>query len=244
MGKRHGLTLIELLVILTIISIFILVDISAWKKQMMRGRAAKRKADLDKMQTVLEDYLNDESFYPEILECNQDFSPYLTQVLCDPLNTTYFNYFYSTSRLLRSWYKIFTRLESDDDPIIKEIGCEGGCGPSNNYNYWVSSSNVTQVARLPDEVPWPTISPPPGASPTPEGPTSTPTLGPTPTPSPTPTSGPTPIPSPIPTPDLSNLYGCFSGVCEPLSFWCVPNFSSSNCAGSCGTPQNPINQCQ
>lgn len=203
MESRHGLTLIELLVVLAILSVFILVGIWAWKKQLMKGRDAKRKADLKKAQNVLEDYFNDNSSYPERLEGFQD-----------PINSAYFNYFYSFNyaEARRSWYKIYTRLENEDDPIIAEAGCPSGCGPSDNYNYWVSSANVTQVAQiLPAEDWWPSISPPPGASPTPtvSPPTGTPTPTPTPTfppgtPTPevpTPTTGvPTPTPTPTPIP--------------------------------------------
>lgn len=205
MESRHGLTLIELLIVLVIISIFILVAIFAWKTQLMKARDAKRKADLKKLQNVLEDYLNDESCYPDPIEtvCVSsivpDLSPpYLSKVACDPVDSVNFNYFYSfdSNQACKGWYKIYTRLENENDPVIDEVGCREGCGPSNNYNYWVSSSNVTQVAQLPGEI-WPDIPPYPGPSPTPEAPT--PTEGPTPTLTPTPTEGPTPTPTPTPT---------------------------------------------
>lgn len=140
MEARNGVTLIELLVILTIISIFILAGIWVWKIQLMKGRDGKRKADLKKLQTILEDYLNDKDCYPSALDCDQDFSPYLSAVFCDPLNNTDYNYSYEVTD--RTWYKIYARLETEDDPIIEQVGCSGGCGPGNNYNYFISSPNV------------------------------------------------------------------------------------------------------
>lgn len=151
MESRSGLTLIELLVVLAIIAIFILVSIFAWKLQLMKGRDVKRKADLKKLQNILEDYLNDKNCYPASLDtaCANsvvpDISlPYLSELPCDPLDNSDFHYLYSVDpgESCKSWYKIFTNLEKENDPIITEVGCAGGCGPGNNYNYWVSSPNV------------------------------------------------------------------------------------------------------
>jgi len=141
MEARTGLTLIEVLVVLAIISILILAGIWTWKIQLMKGRDGKRKADLKKLQTILEDYLNDNVCYPDVLNCDQSFPPYLSVVYCDPLNNTDYNYLYETD-LDKTWYKIYARLETEDDPIIEQVGCSGGCGPGNNYNYFISSPNV------------------------------------------------------------------------------------------------------
>ena len=165
MEARSGLTLIELLIVLAIISIFIVISIFAWKPQLMKGRDGRRKADLRKLQNILEDYLSDKNCYPDSLAdvCPSsvvpDLSrPYLSQAVCDPLDNNYFNYYYSldSGEICKSWYKIYTRLEIEDDSIIDEVGCSGGCGPSDNYNYWVSSPNVTSVAQLTGED-WPII---------------------------------------------------------------------------------------
>jgi len=152
--KNNGLTMIELLIVTTIIALFILVAIFAYQLQLAKGRDARRKADLDKLQNVLEDYLNDEVCYPEPGEiltdgkiCKKPFAPYLSSLPCDPINNIYYNYFYSydSTKTCKGWYKIYTKLENTKDPIIAKVGCggsdecpSGGCGPSCNYNYWVS----------------------------------------------------------------------------------------------------------
>ena len=247
--KNNGLTMIELIIVLAILSVFILVAIFTYLGQLAKGRDAKRKADLDKTQNVLEDYLNDKICYPDGLTCGStagtDMAGYISEVPCDPINNTYYNYFYSYDGrpevVCKSWYKIYTKLENTKDPIIEKVGCANGCGPSNNYNYWVSSPNMNQVKPIAGaEDWWPTItgvSPPPGATPTspPEAtPTPSPTPGASPTPSPTPGASPTPTPTPA-----GNYYGCFSGVCTSLPGpICEPNYLSPDCYDQCVYPQN------
>ncbi len=214
--KKSGFSLIELLIVVTIVGMLTLLAIWAFHLQIMKGRDAKRKADLAKLQTTLEDYLNDNDCYPASLECNQDFLPYLSAVPCDPVNSRENIYYYSVSQegVCKRWYKIFTTLENKKDPIIEKIGCTPStCGP---FNYLVASANVEILVQqlgeiyppAPSGVPLPTpTSPPSGLTPTP-----TPTQGPTPTATPTPTGGPTPTSTPTPTvtptPCLAGWHTC------------------------------------
>jgi len=254
--------MIEALIVVATIGILGALAIFAAKLQIAKGRDARRKSDLAKIQKALEDYMNDNGCYPDALSCGVDFKPYLSVLPCDPINNSYFNYFYSydQNESCKSWYKIYTRLEYIKDPIIEKVGCKDGCGPSNNYNYWVSSPNMNKVERAEGEVWWPEIG---GvvSSPTPTI-TSTPTptvpSGVTLTPSPTPTSTPTPTPTlsagttptPIPTPTCEpNRWACFAtgnpsdpGECRPFWPWpicnqwkCPSTYGISDCgAGSLG----------
>lgn len=145
---KAGVTVIELLIVLAIIGIFITTGIFTGKLQFGKGKDGKRKADLKKMQTVFEDYHNDAQRYPRPNEissggviCRRNFSPYLPELPCDPVNSSEHNYYYQTTDPL-SWYKIYTKLENKSDPVIAEVGCRWGCGPGNNYNYWIGSPNV------------------------------------------------------------------------------------------------------
>jgi len=198
-NNNKGLTLIELLIAIAIIAVLLLITLSLYRSQMQRGRDGRRKADLAKVQKALEDYMNDHICYPNTLDCRNDFSPYLSLVPCDPLNTGNNIYFYSVSgtESCKKWYKIFTTLEYSKDPIIEKIGCTSvTCGA---YNYLVSSPNVESTKRQLGEIyPWGEPSPTPTLVPTPTSGGPTPTLVPTPTPGgPTPTSGPsTPTPTP------------------------------------------------
>jgi len=246
--RKNGFTLIESLAVVAILAILMTMSIFTFMTQLTKGRDAKRKADLEKLRTVLEDYLNDESCYPPSLVCRSDFSPYLTQVPCDPLGNISYFYSYDDASSCKSWYKIYAKLENINDPIITEVGCRestecprGGCGPGCNYNYWISSPNMAEVGRLPGEN-WPAI---PTSGPTsPPLPTNTPPIVSTPTPGgpiPTSTSAPTATPVPITTPSpsptagpIGDRWGCFSGSCQPLSLlYCQPNYASSDCFGMC-----------
>jgi len=257
--KNFGFTMIELLIVVATIGILGAMAIFAAKLQIAKGRDARRKSDLAKIQKALEDYMNDHGCYPDSLTCGVDFKPYLSLVTCDPINNSYFNYFYSydENESCKSWYKIYTRLEYTKDPIIEKVGCKDGCGPSNNYNYWVSSPNMNKVEQTAGELWWPSI----GESASLYTPTSanTPTstvppwaaseipLTPTPTeaaPIPTSTSTPTP------TPDYNyyGYYGCINGECVAILGNCstgncqcpTVNYLLEDCGGQCG---NPVNEC-
>jgi len=193
---RRGFTLIELLIVLTIIGLFILAALWTYQLQVFKGRDAKRKADLGKLQRVLEDYLNDHVCYPETLECGSDFAPYLPQVPCDPVNSAEHIYYYSVSSEegCKKWYKIFTTLEYQKDPVIAKIGCTSEtCGA---FNYLVSSPNVEVLVGQLGEI-FPPPYPPGVPTPVPGGgsPMPTSSASPTPSGSPTPTGTLTPTPS-------------------------------------------------
>lgn len=151
--------MIELLIVLTFLSVLILAFIFTSRQQLAKGRDGKRKADLNKSQKILEDYLNDNGCYPDSFEDVEEPT--------DPLNNTFYNYFYSydSGEPCKSWYKIYAKLENENDPIIEEVGCADGCGPSANYKYWVSSPNMADVSQQLGEDWWPPIGPTPTSRP-------------------------------------------------------------------------------
>ncbi|MBM3205827.1 prepilin-type N-terminal cleavage/methylation domain-containing protein [Candidatus Shapirobacteria bacterium] len=244
--KQKGFTVIELMVALAIIAILILAALFAYKVQLAKGRDAKRKAELAKLQTALEDYLGDHLCYPppDEFECNDDFSPYLSQIFCDPINDGHNIYYYSVADSgCKKWYKIFTTLEYKDDPVIETIGCLNHpevCGP---FNYVVSSPNAEIFTRQLGEIFPYEIFGSPDVTPSPGGGGVTPEVTSTPTPTPTtgggqpggPTSTPTPIPTPTPTtPCLSgNWFTCVGqgGKCNIT----VPGAPGAVCDEDCNS---------
>lgn len=235
--RNKGFSLIELLIVLTIVGMLALLAIWTFHLQIMKGRDAKRKADLAKLQLILEDYFNDNDCYPETLTCNDSFLSYLSSIPCDPVNDGLNHvYFYSVSQqgTCKRWYKIFTTLENQKDTIIKKIGCtQANCGP---FNYLVASSNTELLTQQLGEV-YPPVGGTPPASPTGGGATATPTptQGPTSTPTPTPTQGPTPTPTPTQTPCLSGWYTCVN-----QGGWC--NISVEGAPGAvCNSTCNQCN---
>jgi type II secretory pathway pseudopilin PulG len=239
--KNFGLTMIEALIVVTTVGILGAMAFFAARTQIAKGRDARRKSDLAKIQKALEDYMNDKGCYPDSLSCGVDFKPYLSLVPCDPINNSYFNYFYSYNQneSCKSWYKIYTRLEYTKDPIIEKVGCKNGCGPSKNYNYWVSSPNMNKVEQTAGELWWPDIG----------GGVSTPTSTPTLLGGATSTTTPTFIPTPTPDYNYYGYYGCFQGLCRPIWGDCSVgncqcpsvNYLLDNCGGQCS---NPSNECR
>lgn len=215
---EKAFTLIELLITVAIIGILILVSLFIYQIYMTRARDGRRKADLARLQRVLEDYTNDNLCYPDTLECKDDLSPYMKEVLCDPINSGLNIYYYSVSTegICKKWYKIFTNLEYEQDPIIEEIGCTSEiCGP---FNYLVTSPNIEDLVSQPGEV-YPPF--PPGVptfTPTPTSGEVTPTDTLTGTPTDTPTGTVTNTPTQTPTPTDA---GTPTPTSCPLWFTCV-----------------------
>lgn len=63
-NKSRGFTLIELLITISIISILTLIGLVSYAAILNNSRDAKRQADLKLIQSALEQYHNDQFFYP------------------------------------------------------------------------------------------------------------------------------------------------------------------------------------
>lgn len=64
MPKSRGFTLIELLITISIISILTLIGLVSYAAILNNSRDAKRQSDLKLIQGALEQYHNDQFFYP------------------------------------------------------------------------------------------------------------------------------------------------------------------------------------
>ncbi len=212
--KIKGLSLIEILVVISIIGLLLLFIAPPIVIQLQKARDGKRKLDVNLIQKGLEEYYDSTNCYPERLpECGKTLTfggiNILSSIPCDPKNKFLYPYI-TTGENCGPYFKLYAKLERNDDPNIQMSGCKYGCGPNCAYNFGVSSSNVSLDYCEPPITPIPTESP----SPTPMPPTSTLTL--TPKPSSIPT--PTPIqyvcaPAAGPNPD---------GQCEPYA---IPTLS-------------------
>lgn len=161
--KNKGLTLTELIIGLAIVGLLAVLMVLGLKPkvQLDKAKDSKRKTDLKRIQTALEDYYNDHNCYPTSLVCNDPFNPYLEKIPCDPDGGSYS---YEVSGDCPQYYRIYAKLKYASDPDIKKVGCESGCGATGQYNYGLSSSNVsleTGMASSPTSTP----APPPPTSP-------------------------------------------------------------------------------
>lgn len=165
MSKKTGFTLIEVLIVVTIVSILTIIGIISVRKDVNKARDADRKQDLQRLSVAFEDYYNDHDCYPEMTilnNCGDAFDQYLSSIPCDPITTEPYIYETESQDLnCPQDFKILAKLTYEQDPIINSLNCSGPiqCGYEPGYNYGVTSTNVT-VAN-------PATNPAPSASPNP-----------------------------------------------------------------------------
>jgi len=138
---REGFTLVEVLIVISIITILVLLATSYYRGQIFKGHDAVRKGGLKELQVALEEYEKDNNCYPDtqLTTCDPGvgLKPYTNKIPCDP--QTGESYFYETDGTVCSkWYRLYTVLVSESDTDI----IDPGVGPSGAYNYYVSSPNA------------------------------------------------------------------------------------------------------
>ncbi len=198
MSNKFGFTVVELLVITSIIAVLSVLGFNTYQGTRLKARDAVRKTDLAKLGVALELYQQKNGKYvvpnPGTESCTRDSDTFYTAISSfmsdnnvpkDPSTKANYCYIGYNNGLA---FRLYTKLENCSDPqIIPYINCA-----SSQYNYAVVSGNTT-VAIAPGDTAIPTPTPVPT-------PVPTPTPAPTPTPTPVPTPTPTPTPTPIPTP--------------------------------------------
>lgn len=143
--REKGLTIIEILVMMSVVSILASFVFVVTPAHIKKGRDARRKADLEKIKTALYDYCFDADCFPKELpgcreELKADDKVYLGNFPCDPGGSRYG--YQVEDRECSQWFKILTNLEDTKDPGIVKVGCQYGCGPECNYNYGLASANI------------------------------------------------------------------------------------------------------
>ena len=173
--KIKGLSLIEILVVITIIGLLLIFTTPPILTQLQKARDGKRKVDINLIQKGLEEYYDSTNCYPERLpECGNVFSVGSTNILagipCDPKNNSFYPYI-TTGENCSPYFKLYAKLERSEDPNIYMTGCENGCGPNCAYNFGVSSSNVgldyCEAPINPTSSPTIYVSPGPSLTPSP-----------------------------------------------------------------------------
>jgi len=211
-----GMTIPELLVVMSIIAILAVLITTFIVTQVFKGNDSRRKTDIYQLQVAVEEYEKDNNCYPTYVSCmenfNDDLNPYLPKIPCDPQTKSDYVYYPDPTSVCPKWYVIYTHLEHPSDPDVKELGCQFGCGPSEAlsiFNYYAMSPN----APIPYSNPAPT---PQSSNP--------------------PAVGLYGCFSGV----CTSIGLDYTGQPE-----CSPAFSSSNCFNSCVDPETfaPINEC-
>lgn len=148
MGKKYfsGFTLIELIIVMTIIAILATLVISFLTSEVFKGNDAKRKTDIQRIKIAAEEFEKDHNCYPVSITCgvhsSQDVYPYLNNVPCDPI--THASYFYvPEGSACPKWFRIFSVLQNTQDSSVTP-----NVGPPSKqvYNFYLSSDNAPPLA--------------------------------------------------------------------------------------------------
>ncbi len=170
--ERRGFSLIEIIIVVTIIAVLFVVAAAMLGPQMAKGRDARRKADLEKIKKAFEDYASDRGQYPPIgvlTHCGDAsataLSGYLNEIPCDPFDNSPYLYMpFPDATDTTGGFRVYAHLEVDTDPVIESLRCNAGigCGLSvmtvanpEKYNYGVSEG-VPVYYTVGDDVEIPT----------------------------------------------------------------------------------------
>jgi len=165
MNRKHGFTLIELMIVMAILAILMAIGAGVFTTSMKKGRDNTRKANLSAMTKALELYYSDKGKYPVgvsgvIKGCGtdtvrtvcavntpfQDSTPinptiYMAQLPTDPVSSL--KYYYVSAN--GSQFQIYAHLENTQDPAIITPAPSPpptDCGTNAPCNWGLSSANT------------------------------------------------------------------------------------------------------
>ncbi len=138
--NSKAFTLIELLIVISIISFLGILVVSYLRSQVFKGYDAKRKAEIKRIGIAVEEYEKDNNCYPlpNQVSCTigSGLQPYLDKIPCDPITNASYLYEHEDSVCPR-WYRIYAKLENDTDPDY-----QANIGPGSVFSYVLESSNA------------------------------------------------------------------------------------------------------
>lgn len=165
-SPKFGFTLIEMLVVMTILGLLATVGLANYQGAQAKARDARRKSDLGQIKTAAETYFSDHRNYPgnsvsgqivcidsplTICDWGEQFvdengTIYMARLPRDPSSGR--NYFYVTDGTQLK-FKVMARLENCNDPTLINPAASCGESPSGENcgdgicNYGIASGNAT-----------------------------------------------------------------------------------------------------
>ncbi len=108
LSNRKAFTLIELMVVISIIGILVAIGIVSYRKTYQLSRDSRRKADLAQIRQALETYRSENGYYPSTL--NSLTPNYISEIPTDPKT----NQSYTYHRSDNYHYTLSANLETDN----------------------------------------------------------------------------------------------------------------------------------
>lgn len=148
---KRGFTLVELLVVITIIGILSSIGLSTFTSSQMKSRDARRKTQLKQLSDAFEAYYNDYGRYPSDADIDWDQvftdgkTTYMVKLPKDPTQGLTYEYLPAADN---KSFQLYARLENTNDPGVPkdadlnpQVFQNLACG-TKACNYGVSSSNT------------------------------------------------------------------------------------------------------
>ena len=146
--KAKGFTLMEILVVISLLAILATVVMASYFTSLERGRDSRRKQDLEQVGRALELYYFENNVYPattlpwgEALTNTGNTKTYMKKLPTDPSdksNDGNYKYVYDSNG---SYYKLYSCLENDKDLDYTNYNtnCGTDCQPC---HYGISSPDI------------------------------------------------------------------------------------------------------
>lgn len=129
--KTKGFTLVEMLVVATLIGLLSTVGMIGYQAIIRKGRDALRKSELEQIRSALEIYKSENGSYP--VNSSALVPDYIASFPTDPKSPT-MNYSYR--RITSITYQLCAHLENGD---TSTDGCGGGNNCVLNCNYQLTN---------------------------------------------------------------------------------------------------------
>ncbi|EKE05839.1 MAG: hypothetical protein ACD_19C00176G0061 [uncultured bacterium] len=137
-----GFTLVELLIVMSIIGVLAAIGLGSFTTAQMRGRDAERKSDLKQISHALELYYSDYGKYPNVnqISWGSTFEDakgtiYFKTLPSDPVTTQSYTYLLPDSPTNQK-YQLFAHLENTQDKDCINNNC------AQDPNFAVTSANT------------------------------------------------------------------------------------------------------